>query len=72
MLRRCVSGASARLGSGRGVIAAAMRRGSGVSTAWEWRGTGVRGVITAWELRERSFSTAWGASAWEGRHRGVE
>ena len=36
-------------------------------SAWEGRGTGVRGVIAVSRLRERGVSTAWGASSLRGR-----
>ena len=39
-------------------MASATRRGR-LTAAWEGRGTGVRGVIAAWELRERGVSTTW-------------
>ena len=51
---RCVRGASARRRNC--VIAAATLHGSLVTAVWEGRGTGVRGVIAAWERSESGVS----------------
>ena len=56
----------------RGVSTALERRHRCRYTAWEARGTGVRGVIAAWKWHGRGGRQCRVTTAWEGRHHIVE